>query len=158
MRKHKFAVLAALLALGGGIAIVAVTIDDGDGEDKAPVAAPAPEVIVREVPVPEDTDDLGFPAFATKNTTRVAGPDPISDAAAVALAVFPSTGGVAGPSAVTLVDVGDWQSGSPLRRWSPSRSGRRFSSLSPARFRRSHRARSAPWDRRGPPRPPGVKC
>jgi hypothetical protein len=111
MRKHKFAVLAALLVLGGGIAIVAVAIEDGDGEDEAPVAAPAPEVIVREVPVPEDTDDLGFPAFATKNTTRIAGPDPISDAAAVALAVFPSTGGVAGPGAVTLVDVGDWQSG-----------------------------------------------
>ena len=111
MRKRKFALLAALVVLAGGIAIVAVAIDDGDGDDKAPVAAPAPEVIVREVPVPEDTDDLGFPAFATKNTTRVAGPDPISDAAAVALAVFPSTGGVAGPGAVTLVDVGDWQSG-----------------------------------------------
>ena len=49
--------------------------------------------------------DLGFPEFATKNTTRVAGADPVADAAAVALAVFPSTGGVPGPDAVTLVDA-----------------------------------------------------
>ena len=32
---------------------------------------------------------LGFPAFATKNTTRVGGADPVADAAAVAQAVFP---------------------------------------------------------------------
>ena len=111
MRKHKLAVVAALVVLGGGVAVVAVASDDDGDEDKAPVAAPAPEVVVREVAAPEDTEDLGFPAFATKNTTRIAGPDPISDAAAVALAVFPSTGGVAGPGAVTMVDVGDWQSG-----------------------------------------------
>jgi hypothetical protein len=57
------------------------------------------------------TDDLGFPGFATKNTTRVAGADPITDAAGVALAVFPSTGNVNGPHAVTLVDSDDWASG-----------------------------------------------
>ena len=33
---------------------------------------------------------LGFPDFATKNTTRVGGADPITDAAGVALAVFPA--------------------------------------------------------------------
>src|SRR4051812_35460371 len=33
---------------------------------------------------------LGFPVFATKNTTRVAGADPVADAAGVAQAVFPS--------------------------------------------------------------------
>jgi hypothetical protein len=57
------------------------------------------------------TGDLGFPAFATKNTTRVAGPDPAADAAGVALAVFPSTGGVKGPSAVSLVAENDWAAG-----------------------------------------------
>ena len=46
---------------------------------------------------PAAAGDLGFPAFATKNTTRVAGVDPIADAAGVALAVFPSTGDVNGP-------------------------------------------------------------
>jgi hypothetical protein len=64
--------------------------------------------VVRQVPAPENTDDLGFPAFATKNTTRVSGADPTVDAAGVALAVNPSTGVVDGPAAVTLVDSGDW--------------------------------------------------
>jgi hypothetical protein len=50
---------------------------------------------------------LGFPALATKNTTRVGGADPVADAAAVAQAVFPG----AHPRAVTLVDSGDWRAG-----------------------------------------------
>lgn len=112
LRQHKLAVLGVIVIAGAGAAAFVYAVDDDDdsGGDPAP-APPAPEVIVREVPVPEETEDLGFPAFATKNTTRVAGPDPISDAAAVALAVFPSTGGVPGPAAVTLVDADDWQSG-----------------------------------------------
>jgi hypothetical protein len=52
---------------------------------------------------------LGFPAFATKNTTRVAGADPIADAAGVALAVFPSAGAGTHPGAVTLAPTDDWQ-------------------------------------------------
>jgi hypothetical protein len=66
---------------------------------------------VREVATPERTEDLGFPAFATKNTTRVAGADPVANAVAVALAVYPSAGGIPGPDAVTLVDETDWQAG-----------------------------------------------
>ena len=50
---------------------------------------------------------LGFPAVATKNTTRVGGADPVANAAAVSQAVFPN----AHPSAVTLVDSGDWRAG-----------------------------------------------
>jgi hypothetical protein len=50
---------------------------------------------------------LGFPALATKNTTRVGGADSVADAAAVARAVFPA----AHPKAVTLVDSGDWRAG-----------------------------------------------
>ncbi|MBV8430067.1 MAG: cell wall-binding repeat-containing protein [Solirubrobacterales bacterium] len=52
---------------------------------------------------------IGYPLIATKNTTRVSGPDPIADAAAVALAVFPSTGADTHPSAVTIAPTGDWQ-------------------------------------------------
>lgn len=74
-------------------------------------STPAPQVVVREQPAPETTEDLGFPAFATRNTTRVAGADAIAAAAAVALAVYPSTGGVRGPDAVTVVDAGDWHAG-----------------------------------------------
>lgn len=52
---------------------------------------------------------LGFPALATKNTTRVAGADPVADAAAVALAVYPSAGRGTHPGAVTIAPTDDWQ-------------------------------------------------
>lgn len=60
--------------------------------------------------------DLGFPAFATKNTVRVGGADPVADAAATARAVYPvaADGPVARaerPSAVALVDSSNWQAG-----------------------------------------------
>ncbi len=79
------------------------------GDDEEPAAeAPAPEVFVREIEAPEEPEELGFPAFATSNTTRIAGADSIANAAAVALAVHPSTGGVPGPDAVSVVDAADW--------------------------------------------------
>ena len=78
-------------------------------DDEEP-PAPAPSIVIRE-PQPAAAEDLGFPAFATKNTTRVAGADPAADAAGVALAVFPSTGGVKRPAAVSLVADDDWPAG-----------------------------------------------
>src|SRR5829696_6611319 len=54
---------------------------------------------------------LGFPVFATKNTTRVSGADPVANAAGVAQAVFPSRGDDTRPSAVVLVDQDDWRAG-----------------------------------------------
>ena len=59
--------------------------------------------------VPGAVKKLGFPAIATKNTTRVPGADPVADAAAVALAVYPSVGAGTHPGAVTLAPTGDWQ-------------------------------------------------
>ena len=47
--------------------------------------------------------------LATKNTTRVAGADPVADAAGVALAVFPSAAPGTHPTAVTLAPTDDWQ-------------------------------------------------
>jgi hypothetical protein len=63
---------------------------------------------------PDAPQQLGFPAFATKNTTRVGGADAIANAAAVARAVYP--GGGAGatasrPRAVVLADQHVWQAG-----------------------------------------------
>jgi len=52
--------------------------------------------------------DLGIPALATKNTSRVDGSDPVSDAAGVALAVFPSVAPGTHPTAVTLAPTDDW--------------------------------------------------
>ena len=48
---------------------------------------------------------LGFPAFATKNTTRVGGADPVADAAGVAQAVFPSVSPATRPRVVALADA-----------------------------------------------------
>ncbi len=53
--------------------------------------------------------DLGFPTFATKNTTRVASGDPAAAAAGVARSVFPGLTPGTRPDAVALVDQGDWR-------------------------------------------------
>jgi putative cell wall binding repeat protein len=102
-------IAGGLVALVGVAVGVYFLIDSLRGEDDE-AAAPAPGIVIREQQ-PPPTEDLGFPAFATKNTTRVAGLDPVADAAGVALAVFPSTGGVKGPIAVSLVADNDWASG-----------------------------------------------
>ncbi len=112
LRKHRWAVAGVTLgvvAIAAGV-YVAASGDDGDPSRRAQ-PAPAPQVVVREVAAPERTEDLGFPAFATKNTTRVAGAEAPANAAGAALAVFPSAGGIPGPDAVTLVDAGEWQAG-----------------------------------------------
>lgn len=57
----------------------------------------------------EAAANLGFPAFATKNTTRVGGADPIATAAGAALATFPSQSPDTRPGAVILADAGDWR-------------------------------------------------
>ena len=108
-RWRGLAVVVAALGIAGAV-VVGSGIATDDEDDEA-TTAPAPDVLVRDVPDAETTEDLGFPAFATANTTRVAGADPITNAAAVALAAYPSTGGVPGPAAVSLVDAADWPSG-----------------------------------------------
>jgi ell wall binding domain 2 (CWB2) len=55
--------------------------------------------------------DLGFPVFATKNTTRVGGGDATADAAGVSRAVYSGTTSTTRPTAVALVNSGDWQAG-----------------------------------------------
>ena len=57
----------------------------------------------------EGVGTLGFPLVATRNTTRISGADPTTDAAAAALATHPSSG--APLEAAVLVNSGDWQSG-----------------------------------------------
>lgn len=54
---------------------------------------------------------LGFPGFATKNTTRVGGADAVANAAAVARAVYPGGAPGARPRAVVLADQRVWQAG-----------------------------------------------
>jgi len=96
--------LALLLAGCGG----------GDGSDDEPSRADggateeAP-VLGREGDDEEAAAELGFPGFATRNTTRVGGADPIADAAAVAQAVYPSRDSDTRPPAIALVDTEDWR-------------------------------------------------
>ena len=61
--------------------------------------------------VPAGGPPLGFPVFATKNTTRIAGGDAIADAAAVALATYPARTPESRPQAVILAEVRDWRTG-----------------------------------------------
>ncbi|MDQ3729950.1 MAG: cell wall-binding repeat-containing protein [Actinomycetota bacterium] len=99
--------LLTLLVAGGVFASVEL-----GGDEAAPgTSSPAPDIFVGQGFVPEEPAELGFPAFATRNTTRIAGADPVADAAGVALATFPSGGVVKGPPAVTLVDAEDWAGG-----------------------------------------------
>jgi Cell wall binding domain 2 (CWB2) len=60
---------------------------------------------------PAAAADLGFPSFATKNTTRIGGADPIANATGAARAVFPATSDENRPNAVALIDARDWQAG-----------------------------------------------
>jgi hypothetical protein len=53
-------------------------------------------------------DGGGVEAISTKNTTRLGGADPASDAAAVARAVYPGLTPATRPQAVALVDDRDW--------------------------------------------------
>jgi hypothetical protein len=68
-----------------------------------------PTVIGVKAVTPNAGQKLGFPAVATKNTTRVSGSDPVADAAGVALAVYPSAAPGTHPKVVTIAQTGDWE-------------------------------------------------
>jgi hypothetical protein len=95
---------AALLAVA---VIVSVALAGCGGGTKL-ITGAAPTQAV-ESKTPDAGAKLGFPSIATKNTTRVAGADPVADAAGVALAVYPSSGAGTQPSAVVLAPTNDWQ-------------------------------------------------
>jgi hypothetical protein len=93
-----FALIGAAVALAGC----------GGGGTKL-INAPEPVQQGVQSNTPHAGQRLGFPAVATKNTTRVPGGDPIADAAGVALAVYPSAAPGTHPTAVTLAPTDDWQ-------------------------------------------------
>jgi ell wall binding domain 2 (CWB2) len=77
---------------------------------KAATTADKPTIGVKGTET-QAAQGLGFPAIATKNTTRVGGADAVADAAGVAQAVFPGTSRASRPGAVTLVPKDDWRAG-----------------------------------------------
>ena len=102
-RKVALGALALLLVAGAAAALIVTDPFGGDeGEAPAPKVAGSEKVEVK-VEAVEAAASLGFPAFATANTTRVGGSDPEANAAAVALAVYPSAGDSPPPPAVTIV-------------------------------------------------------
>jgi hypothetical protein len=89
---------------------VAATGCGGKGKDQGLDSEPTPSQTVKG-DQEGASSNLGLPFIATKNTTRVAGADPIADAAGVARAVFPSTSADTRPNAVALIDARDWRAG-----------------------------------------------
>ncbi len=101
MRAALLVVLAAALVGCGGKKSDAGS--SGLGQPQKPALG-------RTADTKQAATDLGFPGFATKNTTRVGGADPIADAAGVAQAVYPGRADDSRPGAVTIVDAADFQS------------------------------------------------
>src|SRR3954451_7946711 len=82
----------------------------GGGKSPSPTATTTPRVSQSGTEAPAGPP-LGFPVVATKNTTRIAGADPIADAAGAALATYPARTPETRPAAVILADVNDWHTG-----------------------------------------------
>jgi hypothetical protein len=123
--------VAALVVIAIGFIVLAV-VAGGGGSKKgdvsaAPSASTTPVVPAAPPSSSEDetessseadetesessggnAEELGYPSFATSNTTRIGGSDPIANAAATALAVFPATNEKQRPVAVSLVGKEDW--------------------------------------------------
>ena len=110
--RRAVATLAILLVAAIGFGAGYLVFDDS-GDDEPPSLGSI--VVVDPGDADEADDDAEpaaastFPALATRNTTRVAGADPTANAAGVALASYPSAGGVPGPPAVVLAPSDSWQ-------------------------------------------------
>ncbi len=112
--------IGGLVVLAIGFIVLAVVAGSGGGPSSdstvsgpAPAPAPVQEATTSEEgeaqsPASRTSEALGYPAFATDNTTRVGGSTAAENAAAVALAVFPSTTPAQRPTAVALVDEAEW--------------------------------------------------
>jgi putative cell wall-binding protein len=105
--------LVALAALAVIFIVIAIVGSSGDRDENTSEGAPAPAPAAAnngdsEVASSQTPEALGYPSFATNNTTRIGGSDPAANAAAVALAVFPSTTSSQQPGAVTVVGEEDW--------------------------------------------------
>lgn len=105
-------VLAGLVVLALAFIVVAIVGSSGGSDNAdtsaAPAPAPPPSGNANGGSASQTAEELGYPSFATNNTTRIGGADAATNAAGVALAVFPSTTDEQRPAAVTLVDEEDW--------------------------------------------------
>ena len=103
--------LIALVVLAVVFVVAAVVWGSGGGDNsEAPAPAPTPttDSSQSEAAAAQSAEALGYPSFATNNTTRIGGSDPVANAAGAALAAFPSTTDSQRPAAVTVVGEEDW--------------------------------------------------
>lgn len=107
--------LAALVVLALAFIAAAIVFGSGNGGEEdstsatpAPAPAPADDTASGDAASTPPAAELGYPTFATNNTVRIGGSDPVANAAGAALAVFPSTTAEQRPSAVTVVGEEDW--------------------------------------------------
>jgi ell wall binding domain 2 (CWB2) len=100
--------LGGLVLLALAFIVIAIVGGSGGGKQESTSAAPAPAGAGAQAPAAQTAEALGYPSFATNNTTRIGGSDPAANAAGAALAVFPSTTPAQRPAAVTLVGEEDW--------------------------------------------------
>jgi ell wall binding domain 2 (CWB2) len=109
-RVNRRVLIPATIALAAiAIVALAVMLSSGDqGERERRVVTFS---VGTDDPQEAGIGELGFPLVATRNTTRVGGPDAIVDAAAVALATHPPTPGADPIEAAVLVPDGNWQAG-----------------------------------------------
>jgi ell wall binding domain 2 (CWB2) len=120
-KRRRKSIPGALKAIAGLVLVaivflVAAVLGGGGSSEHPDQPAPAPAQTSpqphpeeEQTPAAEAAEELGYPSFATNNTTRVGGSDAATTAAGVSLAVFPSTKAAQRPAAVTLVDEGEWQ-------------------------------------------------
>ena len=102
-------IASAVVLLAAVVAVLVVTDPFGGGE----------KAETRVVTIAVATDNaqqapvgtLGFPLVATRNTTRISGPDPTADAAAAALATHPPAPNAKPLRAAIVVPDDDWQAG-----------------------------------------------
>ena len=112
----RFTAVLAIVAVGAiGFGVGWLVFEQSDEEPAPAPTAAGPAVIVETAPEREPSNDdeaveqIGFPSFATRNTTRVGGVDGTSTASGVALASYPSQGGVPAPQAAILAPADSWQ-------------------------------------------------
>lgn len=105
MLRRRLALAGLLLSLTTALAAC------GGGDDSGRTTTIVAPQIGSSGDEPEAVQQLGFPAFATKNTTRVGGSDAIANSAAIARAVYPGGAPNTQPPAVAVVDQGSWQAG-----------------------------------------------
>jgi hypothetical protein len=109
-RLGRTGLIAGGVVLLAALVVLVVAIDPFGGGDEGET---------RVVTIAVETDNaqqapvgtLGFPLVATRNTTRISGPDPTADAAAAALATHPPAPGARPLRAAVLVPDDDWQAG-----------------------------------------------